>query len=1312
MPVYEVELSDGRIVELEADREPSESDVLAALGQQETPPEPQGWSSSTFPWLNSAEAGVPEFSFPQQSTEDYFNTESGRRLGAGLLSELSVLPTGSDIQGVLARSRSGTSPGLIAVRDPDEIWQEAFQKAIPTVDEMRALQPDIRRLSLFNPIGMALGALPAEISQPIIAGGLEALAGLTAPGSIPYLAAPGAAGRVLLPAFAATTVPPSVADIASGAGALSAGDTSGIQDIARGAATVGAIAAPVAAMRRTAPTPSATASRVSELSAMDGAAFAEAMRSLEGGYTADAHRTGLAAKTPDDVSALRRGMAEAESKAKEAQQAGDIEGAMSYANMRQYFREATEAATGTGSAGELLRQRDASYKPPVPETAEVLSDIYRIFEPTPKERALIGQKVAQVAEALRTGLSSKYRPVNKLAEDIAKSYGRENPKDIAAIMEQLKGSQGKGEAQIIRFDRDVSKLVEGAEKDFNAYIFLRRSLDRLNQDAKDIQAAIAGEYEGPLNRRSVGRYTIPELEGKLSALEAKVGPERLSQFQQAADGYQRYMDEALGLQVESGRMAPEVYDAIKEGNQFYAPFKVMKYIEETSKPEGSGSKIDTVADFTKAMTGIEDATTLKLGDMLGAARQSILLSRILADKNMAMRNVAELANTDVDGRFIQKLKAGEEAAPGWETVNVMQRGKVVKYATNPDVAQALEMYGQAANGVLSRTLSAFGVPFRAGATALNIPFQVSNILADTPRSALVSKYGIRQASDIVRYPMEYIESMFSSIAAEVGRSPEQTIANPMDFAASFVDASGAPTQPALGKRSLYMDYLDSGAAGASVQQYLTPEMLKFKEPTNVSKSRKLADSVLGTIPRFAQAIEQSNKILGIKRAMRFEGAQSGAELARRIPEAVTEVRRFSGSPDFGRQGQWVEAARLNLIYMFLNARIQGTVADVGRLAGRDGGKTAAQTWFRVGSAVGIPTAILYALNQRPEYKEDYEKRSKLEKDNYWLIPKDSFITTEDGEKMRDYWRIPKRESAKWMANMVESALNFGEKRDPGGVADFGAQMLQELVPVNIQGETIPQRMESVASGLNPLLKLPLEVATQRDLYRHRPLIPESMESASPELQYTKRTADAFIKLGSAMPDIAPEFMRSPIMLENMTRNISAGLITQFLPRDPVEGRSSFENQPLMQRFQALPYSDSTKFREEMQAHERDAADTYLNRHREVERLLHEKRGLPLAEIVKLTPQSKENPEYKDVKFVNHLVDLWTAEFNGITANERKVLSLPAKQRSRYILSRIQEATPEKRQALIETLARKRILTEAVIQELGEIELQELKSLTK
>src|SRR5258707_1228608 len=100
------------------------------------------------------------------------------------------------------------------------------------------------------------------------------------------------------------------------------------------------------------------------------------------------------------------------------------------------------------------------------------------------------------------------------------------------------------------------------------------------------------------------------------------------------------MDKALRLQVESGRLSQEVYDHIKARNPFYAPFKVVKYLTEEG-PSGTdlGRKIATVSDYTKAIKGIHEA---EFGvRILDPSANSIVRSRILAEKNLAMKYMAD-----------------------------------------------------------------------------------------------------------------------------------------------------------------------------------------------------------------------------------------------------------------------------------------------------------------------------------------------------------------------------------------------------------------------------------------------------------------------------------------------------------------------------------------------------------------------------------------------------------------------------------------------------------------------------------------------
>lgn len=909
-----------------------------------------------------------------------------------------------------------------------------------------------------------------------------------------------------------------------------------------------------------------------------------------------------------------------------------------------------------------------------------LADIYKIFEPEPVKKPSIGERTKQSYEAVRTGLSSKFRPLNKLAEDIAKQYGGQ-AKDVAAIFEQVKGSSGKSEADIYRFNEDM-KPIAGSEKDFNAYLFLRRGLDRLSQDLADINKAQAGGDVPKLNRRSVGDYTIRDLESKLRTLEQQVGPETLAKFEQAADAYQAHLDKALQLQVSSGRMSPEIYQAIKNGNQFYAPFKMLKYIEQTTRPPGSGSGIQTLADYTKAMTGIE-SKEFKLGDMLAAARQNLALSRVLAEKNKAMREVAAISNIDADGVFIRRLKPGEDAPKGMADIALLDNGKTERFAVNEAVAQAVK-FDEKIGGIIPRMAANI---FRFGATVGNIPFQFSNLLADVPRQALVSKFGVQILPDLLLYPFD----KYAGKQTNIPKSAVQSLKYPLDLLeAIYSSMVGDVVGP---KNKLMLDFLDSGAAGTSIQEYLTPDSLRgTSKPEGVAKKVALAPL------RTAMAVEQVSKLTGVKRAMTDRGVESAKDLP---AEDVTEIRRFSGSPDFGRIGKWTEKYGLNIAEMFLNARIQGAVADVGRLKGRDGARAAAATWINLSAAVGVPTLLLYLKNHETEGdSQSIDARSEQERKNYWLLPK----TNEDGTPamiqtpqgpIRDYWRIPKRESSKWMANFVEAGMDFSRKKDPETFNKWAVGMLEELSPVNVSGKTFQERGESVLSGLNPVAKLPIEATMGRDTFRHREIIPDSMKKASPEQQFTERTPALFKELAKAVPDVAPELLRSPLMLENMTKNMTAGLITQFLPRKPVEGRGKLENTPLLQRFQALPFLDDSDFDERMKSYERESNDEQLVRFRKAREIADQFKGN--TSLYGAVPLLNGDP-----KLTERVIDLWEADKAGITAKERRIIALPSSERAKYIMDELKSKSPEEKAAIINDLRKKRILTESVAVEMNKL----------
>ena len=122
-----------------------------------------------------------------------------------------------------------------------------------------------------------------------------------------------------------------------------------------------------------------------------------------------------------------------------------------------------------------------------------------------------------------------------------------------------------------------------------------------------------------------------------------------------------------------------------------------------------------------------------------------------------------------------------------------------------------------------------------------------------------------------------------------------------------------------------------------------------------------------------------------------------------------------------------------------------------RLAGKTGSKEAGAAWARLTTIIGIPALALALINQSDEYKEDYEAIPEQERRNYFMIPRDKFFFTEDGERVRDYWRIPKREMVKLFGNLIESSVEFAREKTPDALRQYAISFLEDTSPVNIEG---------------------------------------------------------------------------------------------------------------------------------------------------------------------------------------------------------------------------------------------------------------------
>lgn len=915
---------------------------------------------------------------------------------------------------------------------------------------------------------------------------------------------------------------------------------------------------------------------------------------------------------------------------------------------------------------------EATVKKLAPEAItgeEVLAKVRKTFTPEPTELTKEQKMLTTPGARLVQAFQNVFRPLSEVEKNLV---GRGDNLLLGDAASLVAGSVGKAEAALYPLQQAQKDLIPDVSKEtLNDYLFLRRVIDRLSTD--------------PVNRDVAGYDTHQSRMG-LDAIRKQLGDDAFVKLEQFARVVQASADEDLKLMVRSGRMSQQNYDEIKAMNEFYAPFFVMEYFtQQDGALQGMGKALDTAQPLTKAIKGIKDED-FKLIDIMSGFQINKMRAQVLADKNVIMRRMADLSRLDTEHRFMKDLGSSIEAKysgempKGWETVNYMENGVQKKLAVLPEVAAAVKGMDTIRADAFMTTLAAFAGPLRAGATGLNLGFQIVNVFKDAARLGIMSKYGIEK--------------------------------NPVDFfqfvGDLFVGAIHSWRSNLLGDKSqLYLDFLKSGAARSTMAANLTPDALaRAMQQGDEQLAARLIKAPLRSFitgtEKMGNAIEETIKLAGFRRGVRAEGLGklSGKAYDDALERIAYEIRNYAGSPDFSKHG--THGRSLNVLFMFANARIQGSAADLRRLIGQTGTKERNQAAVRLAAGVGAGTTYLWYLNNQPENVEDYNKRSLSERNSYFLFPRYTetgdpmYYINEEGQKIREYYRFPKFEVVGMMANVLESALNYSAKKDPKGIIETGKVALENLSPIPITGRNFLERVQSVASGLNPVFKAPLELATNTSFYQHRDIVKQRLQNVRPEEQYLETTPKAFIDVAQAMPEAAPDFLRSPLYLKNLTENFTGSLLTQFM-RPQLEGRSSATTNPLVARFFSSPIVDEQETWDEINKYKTEQSTASLLRERAINEYLKNSAGYtPAQRMQSLAQILASDPENNAVAMYNALRDRSV----GVTDVDRSVRSLQPQFRAQFIENKAQKMqTPQERDAFYLDMVRKGLINKETAEEI-------------
>jgi Large polyvalent protein associated domain 38 len=859
---------------------------------------------------------------------------------------------------------------------------------------------------------------------------------------------------------------------------------------------------------------------------------------------------------------------------------------------------------------------------------KTLEDVDRLFE-EPKE----GQKFLTISDRMVELFQNSFRPLSVLEGKVRGFVPKFNLADKFSL---IAGAGAKAEPAIREMDSVRSQLVGDIHpKDINRYFVLNRAANRL-------QRGILTE-----------KLSLEDTSRLLTDLRTNLGADKIGRLEQFGKYMQDAADADLKMMVSSGRMSQELYDQIKATNDFYAPFHFtnrLGQLDYLSQRFKSGSAIDTQAELAKELSGFE-SEDLKLGDIFTAFKRNKYNAHILAEKSAAMRELVNLGYADKDGQFIKFIKKPKDAPEGFEAVSYLDNGKTKYLAVDTSVARAVSGMSPIELGVIGNLAQIGAAGLRTGATMLNAGWLTVNFPLDFARQSMVSKYGLKSPNELLPwggYAGDFIQALGSAIKYNLPGKFSQT-------------------------DDLYKTYLESGAARSNFQSIINQDAFTKAvlrgDDSAVAKMVDVADKyILSTPAKISNVLEETIKLMGLKRGMRIENVKdlTPEKRAEVMKEIAYETRNYAGSPDFSKFGSLGRQA--NLLFMFANARLQGVAADFARVAGRTGSKERNQALVATGIAFGLPTVALWSVNHLPENVEDYGKLSERDKAAFFNVPLydangPKYNTDKYGRKVRDYLRIPKRDLPSMMANTVDKAMDFYATQNPEAVYSWAINMADSISPVSISGKSTTERLQSILSSINPAIRIPFEQLGNIDFFRKKPIIPRELQEVSPKYQYTETTPEIYKNIAQAVPGV------SPLRLENIVQGFTGAAVSQFVKK-PQEGRNELASNPLLGRyFRSGTIDESANF-ELINTLRSQAADRAFEREMAIDDALTKALQAPIQQRQQIMRSSLPQEVIADPNFADTLVRMLVDKQYQVTPLERRVRSLQPSERAQYIYEQI------------------------------------------
>ncbi|MFB5761019.1 LPD38 domain-containing protein [Paenibacillus medicaginis] len=584
------------------------------------------------------------------------------------------------------------------------------------------------------------------------------------------------------------------------------------------------------------------------------------------------------------------------------------------------------------------------------------------------------QKISRQPSKRRESFRKKWEHVRtQFVDDLA---------PLEALEKRVRGIVSSAEKSLYK----MARMYKGTPEKANQIVKNRLApivdaVEKAGYTADDL-----GKYALAVHARDVNKagYKSGFTNAEIEDVIGKYGTPEMEKAREALVQVNKDMMKEL---VNSGVVSKELADVLDNRWKNYIPL-FRSFDDDVEGFGGSMSKsLANVASPVKALKGSERAVIDPLENMV----RNIFQSVSAAERNKVASQLANLAKSDPEGKFIRKLDPNEQVGRK-NVVNVKVNGENVKYEVEPEVYRAMLNLDQESSNMLMNILSKPASLLRAGATL-------------TPEFSL-------------RNPMRDVLQAF--VTSESGFNPIT------DFTVGLIQS--------IKKDKLYQEWIDNlGAYGNVLSMDRNVHRKALEKVLKEKPSKKFVNilngkSLINLLRAITDTTESATKVGEYRAALR-----SGAS----PQEAAYRSRDIM---DFARAGVGVRQA--NRIVAFLNANIQGKSKLIRSIKKNPGGTIA-----RMFVSATLPTVGIYLLNRQvanETQKQTIDESPDWLKDTFWLIAVPGTDTVA---------RIPKPfDIAPLFANLPERALQFVETKDPEAFEGFVRRTLSDAaLPAQITG---------------------------------------------------------------------------------------------------------------------------------------------------------------------------------------------------------------------------------------------------------------------